>query len=99
MDEYDKIRLEINTQLNEVQTLLYKRDELKLKKNSGDIFEKHKLQSKIDEKMDSVNKNLRFLKTSIDALKKKKKPLGNKFEIYTALMTRYDLCRVKCFYI
>jgi hypothetical protein len=94
MDEFDRIRLEINLLLNEIQTLLEKRDDLILKKDMNDVFEKHKLQGKIDEKMNTVNMNLRNLKTSVDALKKKKKPLGNKDELYSALMSRYDMIRV-----
>ena len=65
----------------------------------NDVFEKHKLQGKIDDLLNNTNMNQRHLKTCIDALKKKKKQLGNKEELYSGLMSRYDIIRVIVIYL
>jgi hypothetical protein len=94
LNEYDRIRLDIISSLNDIETFLSSRDELSNKTGGSNVLNKHKLQSKIDEKLITVNQNLSLLRTTIESEKKKKKSVGPKEEIYRLLTERYDLCKV-----
>ena len=97
LNEYDRIRLEIISSLNEIETLLSSRDDFSSKSTGLDVLNKNKLQSKIDDKLVLVNQNLNLLRTTIESEKKKKKSVGPKEELYKLLMERYDLCKVNIY--
>ena len=62
LNEYDRIRLEIISSLNEIETLLSSRDDFSSKSTGVDVLNKNKLQSKIDDKLhDNHQSSLMYL--------------------------------------
>ena len=90
------MRFDITTLLNEVETFLISRDQFdKNKTDNRATYERMKIQVKIDERLNPVKLKLDNLKTSIDADKRKKKPIGHKEEIWGLLREKYDFLKVK----
>ena len=84
----------MNSALNEVDTFINSRDKIEQKQEGINILEKHKLQSKIDQKLNMINNYLSQMKISLDSDKKKKRSTPEKEEFYKHLCQRYDILKV-----
>jgi ElaB/YqjD/DUF883 family membrane-anchored ribosome-binding protein len=95
-NEFDKIRYEITNLLNEIETFLNSRDDFDKKRSDTNraVFERQKIQVKIDDRLNPVKQKLDNLKTTIDSDKRKKKPVGHKEDIWKLLKEKYDFLKV-----
>jgi hypothetical protein len=98
LNEFEKSRFEITNLLNEVETFLINRDQLdKSKTDNRSTYDKMKIQVKIDERLNPIKQKLDNMKTSIDADRRKKRPIGHKEDIWKLLREKYDFLKVRDF--
>ena len=76
-DGFDKLRFKANESLKEVETLMFERDKILTSSNPTDIFNKNKLNSKIENKFGDIEKELKDLETELKAQKRKKGKYGD----------------------
>jgi len=96
-DEFERIRYEIRHKMNQVETFLQTRANLQDEKDAKKILERNNLQTKIDNELQAIKKNLDQLSTVFESQKKNKKKypdVENKGNILSGLRQGYDL--LKC---
>ena len=76
-DGFDKLRFKINENLKEVETLLFERDKILSSSNPKDIFNKKKLETKIENSLSDIEKGLKDLDLELKAQKRKKGKYGD----------------------
>lgn len=83
-DKYDKLRIEINREIGEIESLLNKKDDLE----SDKIQDKYILEGKIEEKLVILTKQLKEIEIELKA--QKKKSTKEDFEQKQALIDTYN---------
>ena len=97
-DSFDKLRFKINENLKEVQTLLFERDKILSSSNPKDIFNKKKLETKIENSLSDIEKGLKDLDIELKAQKRKKGKYGDitqKEEIKKLMDEKFNFLRNK----
>ena len=97
-DSFDKLRFKINENLKEVETLLFERDKILSSSNPKDIFNKKKLETKIENSLSDIEKGLKDLDIELKAQKRKKGKYGDitqKEEIKKLMDEKFNFLRNK----
>ena len=97
-DSFDKLRFKINENLKEVETLLFERDKILSSSNPKDIFNKKKLETKIENSLSDIDKGLKDLDIELKAQKRKKGKYGDisqKEEIKKLMDEKFNFLRNK----
>ena len=97
-DGFDKLRFKINENLKEVETLLFERDKILSSSNPKDIFNKKKLETKIENSLSDIDKGLKDLDIELKAQKRKKGKYGDisqKEEIKKLMDEKFNFLRNK----
>lgn len=68
--------------MGEVETLLARRDDYIRSNDAKDILEKHKLQSKIDERIEFIKKQMSSIEAALKSQKKKKPVFFENFTFF-----------------
>ena len=97
-DGFERLRFEINDELKEVETLLQERDKILTSTNPKEIFERKKLEGKLEEKLDSIEGKMKQLNLELKAQKNKTGKYGDftQKEKYVGLIEqKFQLLRGK----
>ena len=97
-DGFDKLRFKVNENLKEVETLLFERDKILSSSNPKDIFNKKKLETKIENSLSDIDKGLKDLDIELKAQKRKKGKYGDitqKEEIKKLMDEKFNFLRNK----
>jgi len=97
-DGFERLRFQINDELKTVETLLNDRDKILNSTVPKDIFDRKKIESKLEEKLDQVEDMMKKLNIELKAQKNKTGKYGDftQKEKYVTLMEqKYQLFRSK----
>ena len=97
-DGFERLRFEINDELKTVETLLNDRDKILNSTVPKEIFERRKIEGKLEEKLDKVEDMMKKLNIELKAQKNKTGKYGDftQKEKYVSLMEqKYQLFRSK----
>ena len=97
-DGFERLRFEINDELKTVETLLNDRDKILNSTVPKEIFERRKIEGKLEEKLDKVEDMMKKLNIQLKAQKNKTGKYGDftQKEKYVSLMEqKYQLFRSK----
>ena len=97
-DGFERLRFEINDELKEVETLLQERDKVLTSTNPKDIFDRKKLEGKLEEKLDTIEEKMKQLNMELQAQKNKTGKYGDftQKEKYVGLIEqKFQLLRGK----
>lgn len=94
-DKYEKLRVEVNSLITEVEALINELDNIELDNNK--IAEKYDVKNRIETKIDDMSKKLKELEIEIKSQKKKnpKDDYSLKDKMFTSLNQRYALIKNK----
>ena len=79
-DGFDRLRFEINDELKSVETLLQERDKILTSTVPKEIYERRKLEAKLEEKLDQIDGMMKKLNIELKAQKKEKEQMEIKYE-------------------
>ena len=97
-DGFDKTRFKVNEKLKEAETLMGQRDKILTSTLPNEIYERKKLEGKIEDLLEEIDKGMKDLDIELTAQKKKKGKYGeftNKDEIKNLMQQKYQLLRGK----
>ena len=97
-DGFDRLRFEINDELKSVETLLQERDKILTSTVPKEIYERRKLEAKLEEKLDQIDGMMKKLNIELKAQKNKTGKYGDftqKEKMTQLLEEKYKLFRSK----
>lgn len=97
-DGFDRLRFEINDELKSVETLLQERDKILTSTVPKEIYERRKLEAKLEEKLDQIDGMMKKLNIELKAQKNKTGKYGDftqKEKFVTLMEQKVQLFRGK----